>query len=450
MNRIKLANILYIIGIVLIFILCLTKTWLLILLTIIYLGLSVFIRSLEERKIINHVSEFIKEKKFTDSIEYLLKTKDKVYFNQSYYTCLINLCVIYMFNDEAIKAKELLERNPKLKDSKDLYYTQFILAVAEEKEDLIKYFAERINSIKSDVYNVQKESVKKILKMINTKTYDDEIFNNTKYPLLMKICLKYLDENTKVDDLTLEIDNPVVIKPKNLELPKKLKTIKVILIIMCIIGLYLGLFLVAKSVEIKGDLNLIESSYYMLTNMWRFLLPIPIPALCLGYGLYLNKKGYKGKVNLVLGIIFVCIHLLYGLAFSSFNNMYSTESKYLTDLEEKINIDLPDEFTIVSRSYGVTTQTNSQSIFIKSESSVNFNSELENIDLTKWSKGFNNMKNIPVMFVTETSDYDYFLCYCVETNEYNPVDNYINNNYVVMGYNEETLNLIIYEYKVLE
>ena len=332
--NIKLTNTLYIIGIVLILILCITKTWLLILLTAIYLGLGFSIRYLDAKKIINQVSEFIKENKFSDSIEYLLKTKDKVYFNLSYYTCLINLCVIYMFNDEAIKAKELLERNPKLKDYKDLYYTQFILAVAEEREDLIKYFAERINSIKSDVYNVHKESVTKILKMINTKTYDDELFKSTKYPLLMKICLKYLDENTKVDDLTLEMDHPIVIKPRNLELPKKLKTIKLILIIMCIIGIYLGMFLVAKSVDSKGNLNLIESSYYMLDNMWKFLLPIPIPVLCLGYGLYLNKKGYKGKVNLVVGIIFVCIHMIYGLAFSSFNNMYSTDKKYLTDLEE--------------------------------------------------------------------------------------------------------------------
>ena len=98
MNRIKLTNTLYIIGIVLILILCITKTWLLILLTAIYLGLGFSIRYLDAKKIINQVSEFIKENKFSDSIEYLLKTKDKVYFNLSYYTCLINLCVIYMFN----------------------------------------------------------------------------------------------------------------------------------------------------------------------------------------------------------------------------------------------------------------------------------------------------------------------------------------------------------------
>ena len=444
MPRSKIFSIIHAIClVVLIIIMSFINLGILILLILVDLALQVVLANIEIRKVLTKVNEDVKNSKYDEVISFLVEKKDKVFFDTTRMSCLLNLCIIYMLNDEAGKAKELIINNPKLKDNKETYYVQFVLSVAENDETKIKELATKINSLPEEKYSKQKENTNNILEMINTKTYSEKVFNNTKYPILMRVCLKYLEGKDDVEDLHIEVSEEASVKTYK-DLSRKQKVLKIVLIVLSIISIYVGLFFVAIAVESGSNLTYLESTYYQILNAWKFLIALPLPLASLAYGIYLYIKGYKFKGNLIFGIIFTGIILIYGIGFSSMKKTYLTDTMYLDKIEENVKINLPDDVFILTQDNTGTVQTNEQNVFINFVSSIRLE---ENLLLDeKWKDGFANMKVVPDSFVLLSTNFDKFLVYCVDTGEYDPTESEIDKIYYAIAYDEDDKVLLVNEY----
>ena len=159
MPRSKLFSIIHAIFLViLIGVMSFISLGILLILILADLAAQVVLTNLEMKKILNKVNEDVRNNKYDEVIKFLEEKKDKVLFPQTRLSTLLNLCIIYMLNDEAGKAKELITNNPKLKDNKETYYVQFVLSVAENDETKIKELATKINSLPEEKYSKQKEN----------------------------------------------------------------------------------------------------------------------------------------------------------------------------------------------------------------------------------------------------------------------------------------------------
>ncbi len=128
--------------------------------------------------------------------------------------------------------------------------------------------------------------------------------------------------------------NEVKLKPVH-------KIISAILIVLSILSPLFG-----------GVLTAYRNDYFdeiTSANMWMLFLFLPLPILSIVYGIYLKKKKFRNKGNIVTGIIFVFILCLAGS--SSFNMgdyYYYSDMSRLTKWEEKIQVDFPDNGEIVT------------------------------------------------------------------------------------------------------
>ena len=465
MPRYKLVTIIHIVCLIfLIMILGYINSKLIIYLIALDLVIQIILQNVELRKLFRSVNKYNESKEYEALINYLKNKKDKTYFKISNDSCLVNLCIAYMLDDKAIKAKELIITNPYLKSRKDLYYVLFLFAVFENNSYEINYYSEKINKL-TDYYIKQKENVKNILEMINSKIYNDELYENTNFPILKRFCLKFKCENinngdikqdeikhinTEFDDLNVErlnykIDNNNL---NNKPLPKRLKIIKVITIILCVLSLHIGLIIMGISMNNENVYNgftHIESSYYMLKNIIKIIFILPLPIVTIIYGIYLNIKGYKGNINLILGVIFTGLILIFSLGFNQFKNNYSTDINYLNEITEIIEINKEDVF-IITEDYD--DKISSDDLYIYYESSIRINEDL-NLN-NNWKNNFISNKIIPSQFAVFTVNYDKFLVYCIDTNEYNPNEKEIDKDYIAIAYDIESKVLLISKYKFIK
>lgn len=225
------------------------------------------------------------------------------------------------------------------------------------------------------------------------------------------------------------------------------KFIKVILNILTCSTLLLGLMVVSFSSSTKTPITSGESLYFGLQSIWKLLLFLPITIGNIAYSIYLKKSKLSYKSSFVLGIVFSSLLLAYGSMHFLSKGLYSEDKSYLYNLEEQINIDFPDNFTIVTEDWSKGKQTSSYDIYLKSISVVRFEDNTDVYFDNNWINNIDNHRDdVPIIFYLETTNYEKFLIYCFDTKEFNP--DIFNNNYeyIAIGYDVENNNLLIYEY----
>ena len=160
----------------------------------------------------------------------------------------------------------------------------------------------------------------------------------------------------------------------------------------------------------------------MIRYTWIMLLFIPIGVLSIYVGLKLKKSEQSYKKNIIIAV--VCVPLL--IIFGSYSFIFSGSFSYNIDtviaIEEKTNLDLPDQVKIATEywdSYAVS--------YLKiedQEGKENFEQQLKTSPAWQ-AKLSSKIKTLwPIQTQTELALFDYFLFYNVSTGEYNsfPVD----------------------------
>ena len=122
------------------------------------------------------------------------------------------------------------------------------------------------------------------------------------------------------------------------------------------------------------------------------------------------------------------------------------DKDYLYNLEKNIDVDFPEEFTIVTSDWTRGEQTSSDNTLLRYETVVRFS---ENTNLTfdeKWIDELTINEMLPTLFILQTTNYEKFMIYCFDTKEYNPQSINKDYEYVAIAYDEDNNNLLIYEF----
>jgi ABC-type transport system involved in multi-copper enzyme maturation permease subunit len=191
-----------------------------------------------------------------------------------------------------------------------------------------------------------------------------------------------------------------------------------------------------------------EAMYHTARFVWVFFLLMLIPLGCMIYGIGLNFKK-----NLVAGIIFSALLLLYSGIMSFALSRYSADPAYLDQLETEIGIQLPDGMTVVRENWTGGHQTSSDDYLLRYDSVARFASDdeatafMQEADTSIWLTDKTSIaESIPTLSNVITDGCDYFLLYCYETAAFNEATSQPQYTYVYMAVDAEAGVLYITEF----
>lgn len=191
-----------------------------------------------------------------------------------------------------------------------------------------------------------------------------------------------------------------------------------------------------------------EAMYHTARFAWLTFVFMLIPLGCLAFGI-----GLKIKKNLVIGIVFSALLLIYGGLLSVSLTQYSTDAEYLDGLKTEVGIAFPEDMTVITQDWTGGKQTSSDEYLLRYDSVARFASPsdaeafLEGMDAEAWLTDKASItEGIPTITAIQTSDCEYFLLYCSETNTFNDVVSGSAYNYVYMALDAEGGVLYITEF----
>lgn len=400
---------------------------------------NLVVSRMELKRIANAMNIYMENKEYKKAITYLEQQIKKNFGLMSTNSCLGMLIQLYMIDDQAIEAKKLLISIHRLNHTRSLMYTRLVLAVAEENEEKINYYARKVLKLKNKNYDIQKLNAEKMLKMIQTNTYDQELYDNTNIPLVKKICQKVKGEDVAIDSLA--IYKPVVERMHCTGLKRVIKLLLNILSILTLV--FVGLIL--YSFYNMESLHWVTISKLQQESLWICYLFLPIPLCNIVYGFYLKTNNYKFVSNIIIGIIFSILLVIYGSMFIVNEGFYDEQKDYIYDLTESMGISLSDNITTISFDYTEDEQ-DSENVFIKKSHHVYINDvDIDQINSDIWVDTINNIDLYPELIKNNLSDCEKYLIYCVDNLEYHPKEFICNNNYIICGYDKIMETIIIYE-----
>ena len=222
-------------------------------------------------------------------------------------------------------------------------------------------------------------------------------------------------------------------------------TVLLVLFILSFFSLFLGLFLAAVNVDYDlGD---------FIAKIWYMLFALPLPLACLVLGIIGRTRGYKCVKNIVTGIIFTALLIIYGSFSFFFGSTYSRDYALVARIGQTVNFELPKEGRIFTTKYE-ETEASSDEMRLKTDSNVKFTSENEieafgsKIETSPlWTASLETKNKILIPPMHQYSQYDYMMICCVGTAFYNEIPPTAGDYYFIfLGYNAETNVLVIVEY----
>ncbi|MBP3678388.1 MAG: hypothetical protein J6I97_08600, partial [Agathobacter sp.] len=139
------------------------------------------------------------------------------------------------------------------------------------------------------------------------------------------------------------------------EVPQKASGLWGALSLIFCIGSYFSIY-GALLVESK----LSQVNHLFTENMWVFFLFVPIPIVSIIIGVFLKRKGFKYKKNIIAGITMTILLCIYGsMAFIS-GDFYDHSEDYILRVEDYLNIDIPKANQINTKDWTDSTSSSSR------------------------------------------------------------------------------------------
>ncbi|MBP5090937.1 MAG: hypothetical protein J6328_00025 [Bacilli bacterium] len=233
------------------------------------------------------------------------------------------------------------------------------------------------------------------------------------------------------------------------------KTVKVILIVLTCLSLFFGLMLIAFLDRNNEGIAALDQSYYMVSHSWVFFLLLPISLGCLGYGIFLLIRKFKGVSNIIVGLIFSLLLSVYGSFTAIFKPQFDTSSKQWDELGLRLGIDFSDDLKVVALKSGGVVQrigpvemfeyeVESTAVFRRRQSYQAFVDSLDD----RWLKSYPSY-TVPNSFYAQTLvGFDRFLIYSFADSTYFPKEVTSGNSYVCIGLSFEKQGMYMIEYRV--
>lgn len=125
-------------------------------------------------------------------IEFCLSGIQKYWVYSWTCLCYLQLGICYLKKNEIENAKQALSIFTK-SNYKASYYPNFIIAILEDNIELAHTYYKKIKASNFPFEN-QANIATKIMQMIETKVFDEELVQNSQYPCVKEFCLKYKND----------------------------------------------------------------------------------------------------------------------------------------------------------------------------------------------------------------------------------------------------------------
>lgn len=413
---------------------------------ILLLSAYILLSQREKKKIYKQITSYIEQKQYELAIVYISFMKNKIYFNDAdeYFNTM--LVILYMYNNQKEEAIKILNNFYKLEDHKDLFFINFILAIDEKDSSKAIYYVKKLLNLEDSSFDNQKEEAKKILLMIKNKTKDEELYNTTLFPLVKEIC----DNIDNFNDLEINQDTTYEIKEPD-QNNKQYTGIKKLLNTLSIVFIFIPWIIIGLIIILKEPVMKLEIELYLSRYKWIVLLSLIIPVLNFILSMKLENNHFPFKKNLVTSIICIMISLL---SMIITNGYVTTNKKYLTDLETKMELEIPDKYDIMIDHTHYTIEK-IKTIKVLKTIIVRFDQEEEESiilpSIIQWNNNPNYIDFTLPLYKRQENKYDRLSIYCKDTNEIYPSTNrQPGYTYVAIGYDIDTKHLLIYEFKYVE
>ena len=192
------------------------------------------------------------------------------------------------------------------------------------------------------------------------------------------------------------------------------------------------------------------------TKMWVFFLFLPIPFASIIFGIYLKRKGYRFKKNVIVGIIMAAALIFYGSFSFILAGIYSNNDEPVKAAERMLQIDIPNySRSEVSFQDWTKSSQNVSRGYIYSTTDIHFDDysvkafEEDILQNEKWMRGIpTEMIGITSPFC-DTSSYDYYIIYNVDTNEFNKLPSDIGSYRLInLLYDPENNSMMLVDYQI--
>ena len=197
----------------------------------------------------------------------------------------------------------------------------------------------------------------------------------------------------------------------------------------------------------------VENSLSM-ENLWVFFCLTPVPVASAIFGIIMNKKGFKFKKNIIMGIIITAILCIYGSFSFVINDYFDHSDEIIVKTENILKIDIPEHKQVVTQDWRSVMQTTNRGtilttsdVFFEDSAVEVFEKELS--ENNKWLKTIsNNMLGITSSYAQSLA-FDYTLIYNIDTSEYNtlPSDSGMY-RFINLLYDSDLNQMIIVEYEL--
>ena len=226
------------------------------------------------------------------------------------------------------------------------------------------------------------------------------------------------------------------------------KFLSVLLIILSVASFIISFALIVMLSGRYPTASASEATYHTARFAWLAFVFMLVPLGCLVFGI-----GLKIKKNLVIGIVFSALLLIYGGLLSVSLTQYSTDAEYLDSLETEVGIAFPEGMTVITQDWTGGKQTSSDEYLLRYDSVARFASPsdaeafLEGMDTEAWLTDKASIaEGIPTITAIQTGDCEYFLLYCYETDSFNEAVSEAQYNYIYMALDTEEAVLYITEF----
>lgn len=220
------------------------------------------------------------------------------------------------------------------------------------------------------------------------------------------------------------------------------------------------LFLVLSIVAVPVSFGIAAfvGEFWIFTNgagalrySWIMWLFIPVPLVSVVMGILLHIKGKRRLSLYIVPSIAACVLFLFGSYFFIYTvtGAFSFDTKVVAEIEQRVNVDLPDDVKVSTNIGNYYTETN---IKILDEDQKNsFIASMESGQ--SWMKKLpTSIKNsLPMTVGVGLGVYEYFMFYNETTGEYNVAPT-VNGEYncIIMAFDMDTGRLYLaYDFTVV-
>lgn len=228
-----------------------------------------------------------------------------------------------------------------------------------------------------------------------------------------------------------------------------IKTMLIVLFILCFFSIYAGMILV-ELFSVKSGSS--------IENMWLLFFVLPLPLSSLILGIIFAGRGYKCKKNIVVGIIFSFLLVIYGSFTFTFADTYSSDYSFVEDIGAEIGVTMPKDgrVTIMNIPHGEDTYFMANAEFFQKDETVVLATEI--LADERWVRTFDTalMGEIPSVFQPlSNSDMQarhYYMLYNTDLGTFNKVTSQSGTyRYIFINYdmNNRTMMIGVYHMAII-